>query len=227
VVRLEKELQKCRDELDKVYENYDLDEWLSEDFIDSEVEEEDSGWIETLEENCSKILESDSDSHRLFGLDIAEFNTLVSDYNASFLSLSWRSTRRKRKSFSRDLDPAMALKITLYWMRQYHTMICLKRTFGVEERTLARVFKRVLTALEVTFQEELKWPSDNELLSWKHPDNENTARGYCLFRGWNDPSITAEPLIRNVSTRVAQHTPLIRHSRRDPKAPKKFSPSDD
>jgi len=26
----------------------------------------------------------------------------------------------------------------------------------------------------VTFQEELKWPEDNELLSWKHPDNKNT-----------------------------------------------------
>jgi hypothetical protein len=36
------------------------------------------------------------------------------------------------------------------------------------------VFKRTITALMKGFHEELTWPNDDELLSWKLPPNENT-----------------------------------------------------
>jgi len=59
-------------------------------------------------------------------------------------------------------------------MRQYPTGLVLHQDFDVHQGTLSRVFKRVLSALEKTFHEELKWPSDNELENWKLPRNVGT-----------------------------------------------------
>jgi len=59
-------------------------------------------------------------------------------------------------------------------MRQYRTMYDLSIEFGVHERTLAKIFKRVLTSLETTFKPELKWPTDEQFAQWKLASNKGT-----------------------------------------------------
>ena len=74
-----------------------------------------------------------------------DFKKLVSDYEGYFSDLTWRSTPKMRKIKQTSLTAEVALWITLYWMRQYPTGISLQITTGVHERTLARIFLRVMT----------------------------------------------------------------------------------
>jgi len=147
---------------------------LDSEMDDLEEFEEESGWIDMLQKTTSLFFEHTKNFHQACGLDPQRFEELVKDYTKEYENLTWQSSPRKNKISDRDLDPQVALKLTLLWMRQYPTGLFLSGTFHVHERTLARVFKRVLIALEATFKEELKWPEDNEFESWRLRRNENT-----------------------------------------------------
>jgi hypothetical protein len=112
--------------------------------------------------------------HRLCGLERSTFDDLVNELDIPFKRLTWRGTERINQTNASDLPVDIALWITLFWMRQYPTGVVMGAIFDCHERTLHRVFKRTITALMKGFHEELKWPNDDELLSWKLPSNVNT-----------------------------------------------------
>jgi hypothetical protein len=130
--------------------------------------------MEMLAAKVRPMLEQKERMHRLCGLDESAFKILVNDFKKPFEQLNWRAEHRVKTSNVPDLPADVALWVTLYWMRQYPTGVTMELLFGVHERTLGRVFKRTVAALMTTFHDELKWPSDDELRSWKQPSHMNT-----------------------------------------------------
>jgi hypothetical protein len=131
--------------------------------------------------------------HRLCGLERSTFNDLVNDLEMPFKQLNWRAMPRINITDASDLAVDIALWITLFWMRQYPTGVVMGAIFDCHERTLHRVFKRTITALMKVFHEELKWPSDDELLSWKLPSNENKH----IWKIWS-----ASPTWTSINTKI-------------------------
>src|ERR1700733_9667941 len=102
--------------------------------LDSEIDdleefEEESGWIDMLQKTTSLFFEHTKNFHQACGLDPQRFEELVKDYTKEYENLTWQSSPRKNKISDRDLDPQVALKLTLLWMRQYPTGLFLSGTF--------------------------------------------------------------------------------------------------
>ena len=164
--RLEAKIEQLELEI-KAYEEK-IEEVFSPDSFDSQCQEDQdqSSWVDSLTSFVTRNKDDNKISHRLIGLDVCDFKKLVSDYEGYFSDLTWRSTPKMRKIKQTSLTAEVALWITLYWMRQYPTGISLQITTGVHERTLARIFLRVMTALDIICLQELKWPEDDELREW-------------------------------------------------------------
>ena len=148
-----------------------------EDIFSNEEIQIEKNWRENFLQKFKNFLEGvdkENEFHQTFGLDHDASNAIFLDFEMHFNNLNWRSEPKIYETEGNRFLAQSCLLATLFWMRQYPTTLVLKQIFGVHQRTLARIFKRTLTALESTFQEELKWPSDGELLSWKITALEGT-----------------------------------------------------
>jgi len=82
----------------------------------------------------------------------------------------------KRTYFSKksSLSARSALFVTLFFLRQYPTLIVMQMLFDCHERTLARVCKRTLQSLQLNFHHEQMVPSPSQLSKMKNPEDKGT-----------------------------------------------------
>lgn len=162
-------LKRRLEEKDAYEESILEQEWLvllaedDEDFDDAPT------WVDTLTRQAQPYMNNEVTSHRMVGLDLAAFNKLALDYEPAFKKLTWRATPVKQKVKRQTIAADVALWVTLFFFRQYPAGIVMQEMFKVHERTLARVFHRVLVALQSIVKDELKWPDDKQILRFIGP----------------------------------------------------------
>lgn len=143
------------------------------DSLDSENEESMSWWQE-LEKNVKLFKSRISNLHRIIGVDNELFKQLALDFEPDFVNLNWDGTKKQNVTHIKTLKPKTALFLTLLWLRTYPTMYFMQLMFGVHERTLARVLKRSLRALELTLEVEQVFGHNDDLEAKKRPEDEGT-----------------------------------------------------
>lgn len=121
-------------------------------------------WFDKVEKKVKEFMEKDLYWHKVRGLDRDDFDELVSEMTPYFENLTWEGIEKINRSKKLTLSSASALFITLFFFRQYVTGIVMELVFDCGESTLAKVCKKTLMALELTFQGQQQAPTPNELL---------------------------------------------------------------
>jgi len=129
-------------------------------------------WIDVVEQYASEFEETIQDWHRFVGLDKEIFEQLSDGFADHYYSLTWDGTVRKTKQRKRTLNHRTALFITLLLFRQYCTGTMMQSIFRVHERTLTKVYRRVLSALQRHFAGRLGWPNRKELDKLPSPNSD-------------------------------------------------------
>ena len=125
-----------------------------EGILSNEEIQIEKNWRENFVQKCKNFFEAvdkENEFHQIFGLEHDASNALFLDFEKHWNDLNWRSEPKIYDIEATRFLGQSCLLATLFWMRQYPTTLVLKQIFGVHQRTLARIFKRTLTALESTF----------------------------------------------------------------------------
>lgn len=129
-------------------------------------------WIDVVEHYSKEFEETIIDWHRYVGLDKENFENLSNHYSDYYYSSTWEGLERSTIQHKPTLNHRTSLFITLLMFRQYPTGIILQSIFHVHERTLARIYVRVLSSLQRSFKNQLGWPSPKELSKLPIPDSD-------------------------------------------------------
>jgi hypothetical protein len=141
--------------------------------VDDETVDEDEAAARTAvnEELRRKFLGWKSDGayfQKLCRYDPAGFDALFALAKDRLAETTLRGAVRANRTYrTHMLDDELQFFITLHWLKFYPTYEQLRMTFGLHERHLAKYLFRVLKALSHVLKDEVKLPSDEELIEMK------------------------------------------------------------
>lgn len=155
-------------------------------------QEEDPG-EEELEEDklegtrkiVERYLEDEKKVKYLTSLSVSEFNEMVTETSSELNMTTWRGKRRENPATATLIPSSTFIFLTLLWLRHYPTIAFLSAIFFLHPRTVTRVLKRTITALARTMKGEIKFPSDDEMVSLRYTffQPNGLARCVCIVDG--------------------------------------------
>jgi hypothetical protein len=110
---------------------------------------------------------------RLIGVNLRQFNEYLKSVREVFPFLNSKGDYRVNSS-SREITRSdkVHLFLTLYWLRQYPTVVNFETIFGIPSWAFSRLINRTLVALDSTLEDTATWPTDDEFseIVWKFRD---------------------------------------------------------
>lgn len=107
---------------------------------------------------------------RLIGINMSQFNEYLKSVCEILPFLNAKGDYRVN-SISHEITRSnkVHLFLTLYWLRQYPTVVNFETIFGISSWTFSRLINRTLVALDSTLEDTATWPTDDEFgeIIWK------------------------------------------------------------
>jgi hypothetical protein len=110
---------------------------------------------------------------RLIGITKAEFDNYLKCIREIFPQLNAQGNYRQNETDKEiTRSDKVHLFITLYWLRQYPTVVNFETIFGICSWAFTRLVNRTLIALDSTLEDATPWPTDDEFMQimWKYRD---------------------------------------------------------
>lgn len=126
-------------------------------------------WWEPVEARACESIDKCLEWHKVIGIEKSVFDKLADDYKIAYKNTTWHGTKAKGARTATTLSARSALFVCLHFFRQYLVGANMALIYGCHQRTLARIYRRVLTALCVKFHRVLSMPAPEELELLKDP----------------------------------------------------------
>lgn len=175
ITRLEKQIANLECLLQPTQAQEDIVSRLDLEEENFDVNVENSPWWTKIEKNIENFQEKVTNLHRIIGVDQELFDQLVVDIEPDFVNINWDGTRKQKVCHKGHIKIGSALFLTLLWLRNYPTMLFLQCMFDLHERSLARILKRTIRALELTLEPEQVFGHQDDLMAKIRPEDEGTA----------------------------------------------------
>jgi hypothetical protein len=110
---------------------------------------------------------------RLIGVNLRQFNEYLKSVREVFPFLNSKGDYRvNSNSLEITRSDKVHLFLTLYWLRQYPTVVNFEIIFGIPSWAFSRLINRTLVALDSTLEDTATWPTDDEFseIVWKFID---------------------------------------------------------
>ena len=99
----------------------------------------------------------------LLGMSLAGFNFLLGEVREIYFDMTMDGQKRKRARSQEETMPIEeVLSMTLFWLREYPSMILLSALFHRHPRTLVKFLKRMIKSLKEVLKNEVTWPTEEE-----------------------------------------------------------------
>lgn len=110
---------------------------------------------------------------RLIGISKTQFRQYLRTIREVLPDLNINGQYREYET-SRQITRSdkVHLFITMYWLRQYPTVVNFETIFGIPSWAFTRLVNRTLNALDLTVEDATPWPTDDEFckIVWKFRD---------------------------------------------------------
>jgi len=110
---------------------------------------------------------------RLIGVNLTKFNHYLKCIGEVFPILNVNGDYRvNAPSHEISRSDKVHLFLTLYWLRQYPTVVNFETIFSIPSWAFSRLINRTLVALDSTLEDTATWPDDDEFeeIIWKFRD---------------------------------------------------------
>ena len=145
-----------------------------------EEEEAEKNIFVELEQVCEEYLRDPGACQDLTSLDLNDFEAFVLECSPALDETTYRGTQRKRPHTSTQIPYRSFIFLTLFWLQHYLTIKVLFRLFKVHPRTCTRILKRTSVALAKTLENDIRFPSDEEMDELRDTEFQNLGFSECV-----------------------------------------------
>jgi hypothetical protein len=171
---LKEQISELEEELEQL-RNRDMELIVSASCEDISKEQE---TFSTLDERVKSITNEPANYQTMVRLTKEEFEKLVEEVEPTIFKTTFRGTTRKQKVISTSKYSVRSMIfVTLFWLAHYPTLALMSAIFGVHERTITQILKRIIVGMASSFKNEIRWPADEEFERRKHE--------FCFFQNWD------------------------------------------
>jgi hypothetical protein len=128
--------------------------------------------IPIWEQEVSRLLQHPY-LERLIGITLSEFNHYLKSIGEVFPFLNVNGDYEVNASARKiSRSDKVYLFLTLYWLRQYPTVVNFETIFSIPSWAFSRLVKRTLVVLDSTLEDTATWPDDDEFeeIIWRFRD---------------------------------------------------------
>lgn len=147
---------------------------------EEENEEIEKSELEVLEENCNKHIKDHGALKKFTSMDHDEFDAFVVECSPNLLLMTYEGTPRNPKYPPSHTPCPTFIFLTLFWLRYYLTIDIISLLFQIHPRSCTRILKRTTVAMAKTLENEIQFPSDEEMEGYRYTAFQNFGFAECV-----------------------------------------------
>ena len=113
-------------------------------------------------------------------MDPCEFDDFVAESTPALDATTYRRNQKVHQSTSTPIPHHSFIFLTLFWLRHYLTIEVLSFLFKLHKQDCTRVLKQTTAALAKVLENDIQWPSDDEMNNFCNSEFQNLGFSQCV-----------------------------------------------
>jgi hypothetical protein len=172
-----------------------------EDTLEEEGDIDKNTYAESVKV-CETYISNEAVVRGLTSMSLPNFNVFVEECSLSLKMTTYRGTTRESAFISNPIPSHCFIFLTLFWQQHYLTIKVLSHLFKIHQQSCTRILKQMTITLVRTLENEIHFPSDEEMEEFQNIKFQNLMFLQCMCTVDGTKIQISQPKNSNIQTKT-------------------------